>query len=59
MVGCQSQGDTGIGAESGRLIGQSVTDDAPYLGGQIGGLLGRNAEKGIAESTTQPASNSK
>jgi hypothetical protein len=57
LVGCVAQNesttahrDTGIGSEAGRLVGSEAAEKTPYLGGQIGSLLGRQAERGVANS---------
>lgn len=62
LTGCSGEGnathrDTGIGAESGRLIGSEVGGRTSWLGGQIGSVVGRQAEKGIAETATSGGNN--
>lgn len=53
LTGCAENGesrDTGIGAESGRLIGSEVGGRSTWLGGHVGAMVGRQTEKGVAES---------
>lgn len=54
-AGCAEDGqtrDTGIGAESGRLIGSEVGGRGSWLGGHIGSTVGRETEKGVAKTST-------
>ena len=60
LIGCAGQNDsttahsdTGIGSEAGRLIGSEASDKTPYLGGQIGSLIGRQTARGVATQAKQ------